>query len=41
MMSSYDFNYILRYAYRAWLLKGGKMLVSGRREEVFTSLNLA
>ena len=41
VMSSHDLNHTLRHAHRAWLLKGGKMLASGRREEVLTPANLA
>ncbi|MGQ7110708.1 3-deoxy-7-phosphoheptulonate synthase, partial [Escherichia sp. TWPC-MK] len=41
VMSSHDLNHTLRHAHRAWLLKGGKMLASGRREEVLTPPNLA
>lgn len=33
VMSSHDLNHTLRHAHRAWLLKGGKMLASGRRRE--------
>lgn len=40
-MSSHDLNHTLRHAHQAWLLKGGKMLASGRREEVLTPPNLA
>ncbi|PYD07746.1 vitamin B12-transporter ATPase, partial [Pseudomonas syringae pv. syringae] len=39
--SSHDLNHTLRHAHRAWLLKGEKMLASGRREEVLTPPNLA
>ncbi|EEV0134020.1 TPA: vitamin B12 ABC transporter ATP-binding protein BtuD [Escherichia coli] len=41
VMSSHDLNHTLRHAHRAWLLKDGKMLASGRREEVLTPPNLA
>ncbi|MDO1782852.1 ATP-binding cassette domain-containing protein, partial [Escherichia coli] len=40
VMSSHDLNRTLRHAHRAWLLKGGKMLTSGRREGVLTPANL-
>ncbi len=41
VMSSHDLNHTLRHAHRAWLLKQGKLLVSGRRDEVLTPSNLA
>lgn len=41
VMSSHDLNHTLRHAHRAWLLKGGKLLASGPRDEVMTPANLA
>lgn len=41
VMSSHDLNHTLRHAHRAWLLKEGKLLASGPRDEVLTPANLA
>lgn len=41
VMSSHDLNHTLRHAHRAWLLKGGRLLASGPRDEVMTPANLA
>lgn len=41
VMSSHDLNHTLRHAHRAWLLKQGKLIASGRRDEVLTPPNLA
>ena len=41
VMSSHDLNHTLRHAHRAWLLKQGELIASGRRDEVLTPQNLA
>ncbi|WP_336221998.1 vitamin B12 ABC transporter ATP-binding protein BtuD [Citrobacter amalonaticus] len=41
VMSSHDLNHTLRHAHRVWLLKQGKLLASGLRDEVLTPPNLA
>lgn len=41
VMSSHDLNHTLRHAHRAWLLKEGKLLACGPRDEVLTPPNLA
>ncbi len=38
VMSSHDLNHTLRHAHKAWLLKRGKLIACGRREEVFDPL---
>jgi len=40
VMSSHDLNHTLRHAHRAWLLRNGKLLASGPREQVMTPPNL-
>ncbi|HHE5697474.1 TPA: vitamin B12 ABC transporter ATP-binding protein BtuD [Citrobacter amalonaticus] len=40
VMSSHDLNHTLRHAHRAWLLKQGKLLASGPRDEVLTPAHL-
>lgn len=40
VMSSHDLNHTLRHAHRAWLLRSGKLLASGPREQVLTPPNL-
>lgn len=39
VMSSHDLNHTLRHAHKAWLLKRGKLIACGRREEVLTLLS--
>lgn len=41
VMSSHDLNHTLHHAHRAWLLKQGKLLAGGPREDVLTPPNLA
>ncbi|ECM7465397.1 vitamin B12 ABC transporter ATP-binding protein BtuD, partial [Salmonella enterica subsp. enterica serovar Typhimurium] len=41
VMSSHDLNHTLRHAHKAWLLKRGKLIACGRREEVLTPSYLA
>lgn len=41
VMSSHDLNHTLRHAHRVWLLRQGKLLASGPRDEVMTPPNLA
>lgn len=41
VMSSHDLNHTLRHAHRVWLLKQGKLLASGARDEVMTPALLA
>ncbi len=38
VMSSHDLNHTLRHAHKARLLKRGKLIACGRREEVLTPL---
>lgn len=38
VMSSHDLNHTLRHAHKAQLLKRGKLIACGRREEVLTPL---
>jgi len=40
VMSSHDLNHTLRHAHRVWLLRQGKLLASGPRDEVMTPPNL-
>ncbi|EOD3492496.1 vitamin B12 ABC transporter ATP-binding protein BtuD [Cronobacter malonaticus] len=40
VMSSHDLNHTLRHAHRVWLLRQGKMLAQGARDEVMTPLRL-
>ncbi len=39
VMSSHDLNHTLRHAHKARLLKRGKLIACGRREEVLTLLS--
>lgn len=41
VMSSHDLNHSLRRAHQVWLLRQGKMIASGPRDEVLTPQNLA
>ncbi|XTZ40546.1 vitamin B12 ABC transporter ATP-binding protein BtuD [Salmonella enterica] len=41
VMSSHDLNHTLRHAHQVWLLSAGKMVASGRRDEVLTPAHLA
>ncbi len=41
VMSSHDLNHTLRHAHKARLLKRGKLIACGRREEVLTPSYLA
>ncbi|WP_342320916.1 vitamin B12 ABC transporter ATP-binding protein BtuD [Kosakonia sp. BYX6] len=41
VMSSHDLNHTLRHAHQAWLLSGGKLLMSGPKETVLTPSHLA
>ncbi|MGS9154857.1 vitamin B12 ABC transporter ATP-binding protein BtuD, partial [Salmonella enterica subsp. enterica serovar Infantis] len=36
VMISHDLNHTLRHEHKAWLLKRGKLIAFGRREEVLT-----
>ncbi|EKK7702080.1 vitamin B12 ABC transporter ATP-binding protein BtuD [Cronobacter sakazakii] len=40
VMSSHDLNHTLRHAQRVWLLRDGKMLAQGARDEVMTPSRL-
>ncbi|EOI5729097.1 vitamin B12 ABC transporter ATP-binding protein BtuD [Cronobacter malonaticus] len=40
VMSSHDLNHTLRHAHRVWLLREGKMLAQGARDEVMTPARL-
>ncbi|WP_426347521.1 vitamin B12 ABC transporter ATP-binding protein BtuD [Cronobacter universalis] len=40
VMSSHDLNHTLRHAHRVWLLREGKMLAQGARDEVMTPSRL-
>lgn len=41
VMSSHDLNHSLRRAHQVWLLRQGKLIASGPRDEVLTPQNLA
>ncbi len=41
VMSSHDLNHSLRRAHQVWLLRQGKLIASGLRDEVLTPQNLA
>ncbi|WLI77155.1 vitamin B12 ABC transporter ATP-binding protein BtuD [Kosakonia sp. H02] len=41
IMSSHDLNHTLRHAHQVWLLSGGKLLMSGPKEDVLTPSHLA
>ncbi len=41
VMSSHDLNHTLRHAQQAWLLRSGKLIVSGPRDSVLTPARLA
>ncbi|VEB98375.1 Vitamin B12 import ATP-binding protein BtuD [Cedecea lapagei] len=40
VMSSHDLNHSLRHAHKVWLLREGKMVAQGNRDEVLTPENL-
>ncbi|KFC11580.1 ATPase component of an ABC superfamily vitamin B12 transporter [Trabulsiella guamensis ATCC 49490] len=40
VMSSHDLNYSLRNAHRVWLMRDGKLIASGKKEEVLTPEHL-
>lgn len=41
VMSSHDLNHTLRQAHYVWLLRGGKLVMSGAKAEVMTPAHLA
>lgn len=41
IMSSHDLNHSLRHAHTAWLLRAGKMVAQGARDDVLTPQHLA
>jgi vitamin B12 transport system ATP-binding protein len=41
VMSSHDLNHSLRHAHKVWLLREGKMVAQGHRDDVLTPKNLA
>ncbi len=41
VMSSHDLNHTLRHAHRVWLLREGKLIAEGKRDEVLTPAHLA
>ncbi len=41
VMSSHDLNHSLRHAHKVWLLREGKIVAQGPRDEVLTPKNLA
>lgn len=41
VMSSHDLNHSLRHAHTVWLLRAGKMIAQGRRDEVLSPQHLA
>lgn len=40
IMSSHDINHTLRYAHRVWLLRNGKLVAEGERDNVLTAERL-
>lgn len=41
VMSSHDLNHSLRHAHKAWLLRAGKMVAQGNRDDVLSPRHLA